>query len=99
MRVRTFVSACVRVYVYVLRLYAFINKLIKVSYTSKVMLTVFKSMFLCQVVGNPYWMAPEMMNGKVYDEKVDVFSYGIILCEVSSIWKNFKVTLGRETFA
>ena len=39
-------------------------------------------LFLTQVVGNPYWMAPEMMNGKVYDEKVDVFSFGIILCEV-----------------
>lgn len=35
------------------------------------------------VVGNPYWMAPEMMKGKEYDEKVDLFSYGIILCEVS----------------
>lgn len=34
------------------------------------------------VVGNPYWMAPEMMNGNLYDEKVDVFSFGIILCEV-----------------
>ena len=37
------------------------------------------------VVGNPYWMAPEMMKGKKYDEKVDVFSFGIILCEVSFI--------------
>ena len=35
------------------------------------------------VVGNPYWMAPEMMNGYSYDEKVDVFSYGIMLCEVT----------------
>ncbi|RXG71852.1 LIM domain kinase 1, partial [Armadillidium vulgare] len=34
------------------------------------------------VVGNPYWMAPEMMKGNKYDEKVDLFSYGIILCEV-----------------
>ncbi|RWS10369.1 LIM domain kinase 1-like protein, partial [Dinothrombium tinctorium] len=34
------------------------------------------------VVGNPYWMAPEMMKGKKYDEKVDVFSFGIILCEI-----------------
>ncbi|XP_041972334.1 LIM domain kinase 1 [Aricia agestis] len=34
------------------------------------------------VVGNPYWMAPEMMNGNVYDEKVDVFSFGIVLCEI-----------------
>ncbi len=34
------------------------------------------------VVGNPYWMAPEMLTGKKYDEKVDVFSFGIVLCEV-----------------
>ncbi|XP_066545391.1 LIM domain kinase 2 isoform X2 [Amia ocellicauda] len=34
------------------------------------------------VVGNPYWMAPEMLNGKRYDEKVDVFSFGIMLCEI-----------------
>lgn len=37
------------------------------------------------VVGNPYWMAPEMMKGNKYDEKVDVFSFGIVLCEVSFI--------------
>lgn len=40
------------------------------------------------VVGNPYWMAPEMMKGNKYDEKVDVFSFGIVLCEVSAngVW-------------
>lgn len=27
-------------------------------------------------------MAPEMMKGKKYDEKVDVFSFGIIICEL-----------------
>ena len=35
------------------------------------------------VVGTPYWMAPEMLRGEVYDEKVDIFSYGIVVCEVS----------------
>ncbi|XP_055592053.1 LIM domain kinase 1 isoform X2 [Uranotaenia lowii] len=34
------------------------------------------------VVGNPYWMAPEMMRGNKYDEKVDIFSFGIVLCEI-----------------
>uniref|UniRef100_A0A8C9STU8 LIM domain kinase 1 n=1 Tax=Scleropages formosus TaxID=113540 RepID=A0A8C9STU8_SCLFO len=34
------------------------------------------------VVGNPYWMAPEMIQGKSYDEKVDIFSFGIMLCEI-----------------
>lgn len=34
------------------------------------------------VVGSPYWMAPEMLKGKSYDEKVDLFSYGIIVCEM-----------------
>ncbi|XP_038587458.1 dual specificity testis-specific protein kinase 2 [Micropterus salmoides] len=34
------------------------------------------------VVGSPYWMAPEVLRGEVYNEKVDVFAYGIILCEV-----------------
>lgn len=37
------------------------------------------------VVGNPYWMAPEMLRGGTYDEKVDIFSFGIILCEVCAL--------------
>ncbi|KAL3042713.1 hypothetical protein OYC64_020599 [Pagothenia borchgrevinki] len=34
------------------------------------------------VVGNPYWMAPEMISGKTYDERVDIFSFGIMICEI-----------------
>lgn len=34
------------------------------------------------VVGSPYWMAPEVLRGEHYNEKVDVFAYGIILGEI-----------------
>ena len=29
-------------------------------------------------------MAPEVLQGKEYNEKADVFSYGIVLCEMIS---------------
>jgi len=31
------------------------------------------------VVGNPYWMAPEMLHRNEYDERVDIFSFGELL--------------------
>lgn len=34
------------------------------------------------VVGSPFWMAPEVLHSLPYNEKADVFSYGIILCEI-----------------
>ncbi|XP_026108329.1 dual specificity testis-specific protein kinase 2-like [Carassius auratus] len=34
------------------------------------------------VVGSPFWMAPEVLRNEPYNEKADVFSYGIILCEI-----------------
>lgn len=33
---------------------------------------------------SPLWMAPEMIQVKHYDEKVDVYSYGICLWELYS---------------
>ncbi|XP_056148951.1 dual specificity testis-specific protein kinase 2 [Lampris incognitus] len=34
------------------------------------------------VVGSPFWMAPEVLRDEPYNEKADIFSYGIILCEI-----------------
>jgi hypothetical protein len=36
------------------------------------------------VFGTPEYMAPEVMMGKPYDRKVDVYSYGVVLCELFS---------------
>ena len=34
--------------------------------------------------GTPQWMAPEVMEGSPYNGKVDVYSYGSVLCEIFS---------------
>ncbi|KAF1782756.1 Protein kinase-like domain [Phytophthora cactorum] len=34
-------------------------------------------------VGTSLWMAPEVMTGKQYDEKADIFSFGVVLSELS----------------
>jgi serine/threonine protein kinase len=37
-----------------------------------------------RIVGNPIWLAPEVMRNEEYTEKADVYSYGIILWEIFS---------------
>lgn len=36
------------------------------------------------IVGSPYWMAPETLNGLWYGPQADVFSFGIIMCEITA---------------
>merc|ERR1712080_99106 len=33
-------------------------------------------------VGTYHWMAPEILTGRSYDERVDVYSYGVVLYEL-----------------
>jgi len=33
-------------------------------------------------IGSPFFMAPEILLGKQYNEKADVFSYGVVLVEI-----------------
>jgi len=37
---------------------------------------------LTSFVGTIHWMAPEMFDSRSYDEKVDVYSYGIVVFEM-----------------
>eukprot|EP00930_Biecheleria_cincta_P033592 TRINITY_DN2327_c0_g2_i1.p1 TRINITY_DN2327_c0_g2~~TRINITY_DN2327_c0_g2_i1.p1 ORF type:complete len:944 (-),score=170.29 TRINITY_DN2327_c0_g2_i1:258-2876(-) len=49
-----------------------------------------------QKAGTPHYMAPEMIEGS-YDEKVDLFSIGIILCQLFTGWHPFYTPGDDET--
>ena len=38
------------------------------------------------------WCAPEVLRGEEYSEKIDVYSYGILLYEIATREAVFKVT-------
>ncbi|XP_064541826.1 mitogen-activated protein kinase kinase kinase 7-like [Drosophila montana] len=50
-------------------------------------------------IGTPSYMAPEVVHAKVYTEKSDVFSFGIVLWEVLAQKKPFYHLENREHFA
>ena len=46
--------------------------------------TLFKNDPSSSLVGTPSWMAPELIQGNKYDEKVDVYSFAVVLFEILS---------------
>lgn len=48
-------------------------------------------------VGTSLWMAPEVLVGEHYDEKADIFSFGVVLAELDS--HSLPYTAARKTSA
>ena len=42
------------------------------------------------VLGTPYYISPEMCEGKVYDEKSDIWALGCIIYEMAALQKTFE---------
>ncbi|KAH0788959.1 TKL family protein kinase [Histomonas meleagridis] len=51
---------------------------------SKLMNNEYENMKQSKVVGSPVYMAPELLKGEEYNSSTDVYSYGILMCEVIS---------------
>ena len=56
-----------------------------VSYNHYFRVSTFLISYMTNNKGSAAWMAPEVFEGSKYSEKCDVFSWGIILWEVSVV--------------
>lgn len=46
---------------------------------------VAKNDFASTQIGTPYYLAPEIWDNKIYDNKCDLFSLGVVMYEMSSL--------------
>ena len=47
------------------------------------------------IAGSPYWMAPELFKEEKYDQKVDVYAYGVLLYQLLTGLLPFECKLSR----
>ena len=55
-----------------------------------------KAINMTSKIGTFQWMAPEVIDGQIYTEKADVFSYGIILWEIAAREPPYKNIMGTK---
>jgi mitogen-activated protein kinase kinase kinase 9 len=58
--------------------------------------TRLKSDRMTNRIGTFQWMAPEVIDGDMYTEKADIFSYGIILWEIAAREPPYKSIMGTK---
>lgn len=59
-----------------------IEKFINKSYLVRVPITIFSAKKTSTVIGTPYYLAPELCEGKSYDTKSDIWALGCLLYEM-----------------
>ncbi|EEY57456.1 protein kinase [Phytophthora infestans T30-4] len=47
-------------------------------------------------VGTPYWIAPEILEGKRYTEQADIYSFGVVLSELDTCKMPFSDVVTAE---
>ncbi|POM61383.1 TKL/DRK protein kinase, partial [Phytophthora palmivora] len=52
--------------------------------------------FMTAGVGTPYWIAPEILEGKRYTEQADIYSFGVVLSELDTCKMPFSDVLTAE---
>ena len=44
--------------------------------------TLEKSFLLSTRCGSPAWIAPEVMVGRFYDQRIDIYAFGLVMWEI-----------------
>ncbi|KAI9981744.1 hypothetical protein PInf_009509 [Phytophthora infestans] len=55
-----------------------------------------KDGFMTAGVGTPYWIAPEILEGKRYTEQADIYSFGVVLSELDTCKMPFSDVVTAE---